>query len=336
MKNQLLKTGGLFIETKHSLICQFPEPRLVLSTSSYNGGFLMADAVFNHCIHSVQSDSSFTRSFEEASNDLLNFAIMNGFNCERITGLLSNTKVDRHGYSAFYFQDTLIEVIATAVIGTNAMRAGEHGEESNRDCAFNDAINLLVLTNSQIEDGNMVKALLTITEAKSAALQELAVINPCTLSPATGTGADGIIFATNPMAKVFCNNVGTPSLFGEALACAVKTALKESLAMESKIIPWRQSRAEERLWRLGMDEICSADLPFSTAKAQVVLIFCQAVWQEYCWGLLGIDGLYQLFSLLESPVFQPGGMKLCAALRQKIAAVNCTEGKLNWNKISEL
>lgn len=41
----------------------------------------------------------------------------------------------------------------------------------------------------------MAKALLSITEAKTAALQELAVVSPLTLHSATGTGTDGIIIA---------------------------------------------------------------------------------------------------------------------------------------------
>lgn len=31
-----------------SICCFFPQPKLVLSTSQYNGGFIVADGVFNH------------------------------------------------------------------------------------------------------------------------------------------------------------------------------------------------------------------------------------------------------------------------------------------------
>ncbi len=72
--------------------------------------------------------------------------------------------------------------------------------------------------------------------------------------------------------------------------------------------------------------MCSADLPScSTAKIQIILAASQAIWQEYCWGLIGIDGLYQFFSLLESTAFQPVGIEISTALRQKIAAMVCIE-----------
>jgi hypothetical protein len=81
---------------------------------------------------------------------------------------------------------------------------------------------------------------------------------------------------------------------------------------------------EERLWRLGLDEIYSADLSCcSTAKVQIILAATQAVWQEYCWGLIGIDRLYQFFSLLESAAFQQVRAKISRALRQRIAAMVC-------------
>lgn len=326
MQAQSLKTGGILIDTANNLICHFPVPRLVLSTSQVHGGFFQADTIFHHHITDNDRDEqvdevSFAHRFDLVSQTITKITARSGLKCEGIIGFLSSANMACHGYSSFHSGNMIVEVLATAVVEANAVRAGD----PNRcDEWLGGAINLLVLTNVNLEQGSMVKALVTITEAKSAVLQELAVISFTTNYPATGTGTDGVIFAINPAATIHCADVGTQSQFGEILAQAVKTALKETMALESKIIPWRQSMIEERLWRLGLDEICSADLSScSTAKVQIILAASQAVWQEYCWGLIGIDGLYQFFSLLESTAFQPVGARISTALRQKIAAMVC-------------
>jgi len=328
MQTQLLKTGGILIDTTNNLICHFPVPRLVINTSQVHGGFFQTDTIFHH--HITDNDKaeqanefSFAHLFHSVSKEVVAITARNSLKCEGVVGFLSNANMACHGYSSFYSDNMIVEVLATAVVEANAVRAGDPRRCDN---LLDGAINLLVLTNVNMDQGNMVKALVTITEAKSAVLQELAVISFMTNYPSTGTGKDGVIFAVNPAATINCADTGTQSQFGEILAQAVKTALKKTMALESKINPWRQSMIEERLWRLGFGEMCSTDLPScSTAKVQIILAASEAIWQEYCWGLIGIDGLYQFFSLLESKAFQPVGIEISIALRQKIAATVCIE-----------
>ena len=84
----------------------------------------------------------------------------------------------------------------------------------------------------------MAKALISITEAKTAVLQELAVLSPFTRNQATGTG--GIILACNPASTVVCGDAGTQSKLGELFCRAVKDAVSQSLAKECNLELQRQ------------------------------------------------------------------------------------------------
>jgi adenosylcobinamide amidohydrolase len=88
----------------------------------------------------------------------------------------------------------------TAGVKTNAMRAGLNEaqcvEEYGKFTCYNreGTINIILLTNAKLTAGAMVRTLITITETKVAALQDLDVrssYNPKV--QATGTGTDNAV-----------------------------------------------------------------------------------------------------------------------------------------------
>ncbi|HMM19699.1 MAG TPA: adenosylcobinamide amidohydrolase [Selenomonadales bacterium] len=321
MASQLLITGGVLDIGDQSILCRFPSPCLVLSTSAYNGGYLLADAVFNQRL-GLFVDSEGDLPGGSLENYLAAVAAEHGLNRERSTGLLTSARMECRGYSAITFRDTVVEVVATAGVNENAARAGDFAcYYEDPDCyqPLGGTINLLAFTNISLPRGAMAKALLSITEAKAAALQELAVVSPSTLNPATGTGTDGVILACDPAANVACRDAGTQSKLGELFCRATKAAVKQSLARECQIDPRRQGSAAERLRRLELQEI-NGDGLFEEPRANVLLAMSQAVWQEYRWGLLGLDELYHFLALLDVLELQPFGARLSSGLRRRMAA----------------
>ena len=100
------------------------------------------------------------------------------------------------------------------------------------------------MTNKALTDSAMVKAIMTITEAKTAALQDWKVestkaIPKCntqinhslakeTNTSATGTATDGIILTINTNGDVL-TDAGSYSLFGDTLAKAVYLGVQRAL-----------------------------------------------------------------------------------------------------------
>ena len=139
-----------------------------------------------------------------------------------------------------------MEAIVTAGYEKTAHRAGTGYCYEERDGAFvtPGTINILVFTNKALTDSAMVKAIMTITEAKTAALQDwgLKVYASIHLSTktflkqlqkerktsATGTSTDGIILTIDTNGDVL-TDAGSFSLFGDTLAKAVYVGIQWAL-----------------------------------------------------------------------------------------------------------
>jgi adenosylcobinamide amidohydrolase len=128
---------------------------------------------------------------------------------------------------------------ATAGVRTNAMRAGldearcveEAGKFTCRD--REGTINIILLTNAKLTTGAMARALITITEAKVAALQDLDVrssYNPKTQATGTGTDNAVIISGWGPLITY----TGGHSKIGELMAKTVYEAVKEAIIKSSE------------------------------------------------------------------------------------------------------
>lgn len=317
-QQQDLKTGGSFRVLPQTLLCLFDSPRSVLSTSLYNGGFLEADAIFNHQL------SFFVTSEQDLPGGSLEkylglTAIRHNLAGDRTTGLLTSASMSCHAYSSMTYKDLTVEVIATAGVKQNAARAGDpacYYEHQGKYQSLGGTINILAMTNVHLPYGAMAKALISITEAKTAALQELAVTSPFTRNPATGTGTDGMIIAADPNSAIFCKDTGTQSKLGELFCTAVKTAVTQSLAFECHCTPMSQGSLSGRLSRLDVT-LDAMDNPADCISYNVLLSMTQSVWQEYCWGLLNRKELDYYLTLLQMPALQPAGAKLAALLQTK-------------------
>ncbi|MBU4275903.1 MAG: adenosylcobinamide amidohydrolase [Proteobacteria bacterium] len=131
-----------------------------------------------------------------------------------------------------------LEVYALVTAGAmhNALRIAAEGG------AFREpgTINILVLTNRSLTPRAMARALVTITEAKTAALQDLDLRsskNPLAYQ-ATGTGTDNIIVAqgAGPQATL----TGGHSRLGALMAQAVHAGVLEALAKQNRLRENRQ------------------------------------------------------------------------------------------------
>lgn len=247
-------TGEVLIQGKKSLILTFPSRRLVLSTSVYNGGVRDdLTAVFNFDCKSEETGRCEMRagSYEE---ELRITARELGLDPAYTTGLSTAAQMHNAAQFSASFEGVTVTVIATGGIDKNAVRAGDPASYCERAGAFYPlgTINLLVLVGCRLSPGTLTRALVTCTEAKTAAVQEWRIPSCYSSGIATGSGTDGVILVCDPAAPVTLTDAGTHAKLGEMLAVCVKKAVQRALFLQTGMCPAYQHAALRRLERFGL------------------------------------------------------------------------------------
>jgi adenosylcobinamide hydrolase len=131
------------------------------------------------------------------------------------------------------YKPFVVTALVTAGAKTNALRtgvdAGLHieGEEPKG------TVIIFILTNAKLTDGAMARALITVTEAKTAAFQDLNVPSSYSKSlQATGTGTDSIMVVSG-IAGPKVTYTGGHSKIGELMGKAVHEAVLEALGKQN-------------------------------------------------------------------------------------------------------
>lgn len=155
-----------------------------------------------------------------------------------------------------------IRVIAlvTAGVQGNGGRAGDPAlyhelEQPKKHLAKQGTINTICIVDHPMTESAMIRSVVTMTEAKSAALQELAVPGKYSEGLATGTGTDQIIFASRrDENETPLTWSGKHTRLGEGLANAVLKATKEALLWQNGLEPSRTRNLFYILERFGLKE----------------------------------------------------------------------------------
>ena len=131
------------------------------------------------------------------------------------------------------YQDLIVCCLATGGVG-NALRAGvDRAHWMEFDGNFRNmlgTINIVLLTNAPLSDGAMARAIITVTEAKTAALQDLDARS--SVSPqnqATGTGTDNMIIVSGKELGKTIRHTGGHTKIGELIGVSTKIAVAEAI-----------------------------------------------------------------------------------------------------------
>ena len=139
-------------------------------------------------------------------------------------------------------------------------------------------INVLILTNMQLSPRAMARAMISVTEGKTAALTDLDIRSSYSPNlPATGTGTDNILVVQGEGPAI--DNAGGHSKMGELIARAVYDGVMEAVARQNGITRERPifARLAERrisLWQLLPDEMegCSLSKAATIAEVERLLL----------------------------------------------------------------
>ena len=113
-------------------------------------------------------------------------------------------------------------------------------------------INIMLHIDADLAPGALVNALVTCTEAKTAAVQELLAPSRYSHGLATGSGQDGTIVISNPESPVYLTNAGKHCKLGEYIGLVVKKAVKQALYNHCYMGPEYQHDILNRMDRFGI------------------------------------------------------------------------------------
>lgn len=226
---------GLWEKT---LIVRFSERRRVLSTID---AFIDATAVVNHsaqpelwmdvCDKLKTKDEVGGKIYSRKIKDKIAGTL--GIRSEDIAQMATAADMDNLAIVTKTHKPFTVTALVTAGARSNAVRTGfdegKHieGEEPK------DTVNILILTNARFTDGAMARAIITATEAKTAAFEDLRVPSTYTKNvQATGTGTDNVIIVSGTSAPLV-TYAGGHSKMGELIGKAVHEAVMEALIKQN-------------------------------------------------------------------------------------------------------
>ena len=170
------------------------------------------------------------------------------------TGLITLAEMKNVSIVTKEFKNLEVTAITTAGVRTNASRAGDESSywQENGEFHFG-TINIILLTNVCLEKSTLTEAIMTITEAKTVALNNLRIPSQYSNGFATGTGTDGVAIFSNADSSDILTNAGKHSKLGELIAKAVIESVTRSIGKQVWITSKSQSNALVRLNRYSLD-----------------------------------------------------------------------------------
>ncbi len=162
------------------------------------------------------------------------------------------------------FGDLGVTTVCTGGVEGNAGRVGDPAsvvetEEGFERLPLTDeppvagTINMMIFISRPLIPGAMTRAVVTATEAKTAALQELCVNSRYSAGLATGTGTDQIAVASALTDRKALTSAGKHAKLGELIGRSVKAAVKGTLGLQNNLTPSGQRSVKIHLERFGID-----------------------------------------------------------------------------------
>ena len=255
---KILDTGDEICRYKDSIVVRFKGKRSVLSTAPICGGYRDdLAAVFNNDITNGEGSDIEIKlraaSYEEhmalVSEEL-------GLDPKFVAGLSTAAQMVNASIRSEAHGDLVVTTVVTGGIEVNGGRVGDPAtwdELAEMSAPIPDGtINIILHINVGLTLGALTRAVVTCTEAKTAAIQELMAAGQYSTGLATGSGTDGVIVVANAESDVVLTNTGNHSKLGELIGRTVKAAVKEALYLQTGLSPERQHDMWRRLERFGM------------------------------------------------------------------------------------
>lgn len=235
-----------------TILINFGVNRNGISTSKLNAGTNnLYKSVFNQ--HLSQKKIDYLEN-HNAHDYLINECSLMGIDYKYSTGLITLAEMKNTSIVSKKFKNMEITALVTAGVRTNASRAGDPSSywEDNGQFHFG-TINIILLTNVFLDESTLTEALMTVTEAKTVALNNLKIPSNYSNGYATGTGTDGVAIFSNVDSDNKLTNAGKHSKLGELIGKVVIEAIPKAIRKQVWITNTSQSNVLVRLNRYSLD-----------------------------------------------------------------------------------
>ncbi len=252
-----LPAGEKVYRQNCSIVVKLPSGRSTLTTSWLNGGYREdLECIINNQIpRRVKKGEELEGGDVSAYLSLL--ASKLGFDPLKSSGMLTAANMDNVAIVSKGFRGLEVTAIVTGGVEINGGRAGDpasYYQENGDHFPINGTINTIIVINASLPEYVMSRVIMTATEAKTVALQELMV--PSRYSPgiATGSGTDMIAVISDMTSPLKLTDAGKHSKLGEMIGKCVIEATKKALEKQSELTLISQRNMLLRLERFGVDE----------------------------------------------------------------------------------
>lgn len=253
-----LPTGDPVHRYSKCVVVPFKSKRRVLSTCPLNGGYQEdLTAVFNNDGNPGAGMASKLRAPTYEQHMAL-IAGEIGLDPATVAGMSTAASMENVAIKTEAFEELFVTAIVTGGIEVNGGRVGDpaswHEVAGKAQPVKLGTINIMLFINQDLSKGAMTRAVVTCTEGKTAAIQELLAPSRYSMGLATGSGTDSTIVVANAESDIRLTNAGKHSKLGELIGKAVKAAVKEALKLQTGLSPESQHNVLNRVDRFGITE----------------------------------------------------------------------------------
>ena len=237
---------------KDTILINFGVSRNGISTSKLNPGTNgLYKSVFNQ--HLSQEKIDYLEN-HDICDYLVNECGSLNIGHEYSTGLITLAEMKNTSIVSKEYENVKVTALVTAGVRTNASRAGDPASYCEENGHFHfGTINIILLTNVFLDESTLTEALMTVTEAKAVALNDLKIPSQYSNGYATGTGTDGVAIFSNADSHNKLTNAGKHSKLGELIGKAVIEAIPKAIKKQVWITNKSQSNVLVRLNRYSLD-----------------------------------------------------------------------------------
>lgn len=332
---QLANTDKVY-RYNRCILVPFGDKRKVMSTSMHNGGYREnLKAVFNQDVNPGLGKSCpyLGKDRDTLVRNLVETEL--GFSYEQVAYMATIVSMDNVSIVTEKYDVLEVTAIVTASLEVNGGRVCEPATSYEKDgqsvMLKPGTINIMVFVNQNMTEGCLARSMITATEAKTAALQELLAGSIYSTGLATGSGTDNLMVIADATKENPLTYAGKHGKLGELIGKTVKQGVKESLDKHMGLSKNSQNCVFARLKRFGITERDFYQQMKIQKKESLIPAFSEYL---YRWGkdpfvVAQISLLAHLFDQLEWGLLEEG-----ALLESAVHVIKGIAEKYHWNSWS--
>ena len=289
IKSAAIAYSNIYDFENKTLIIDFKSPQSIVST--LEGGRDNIMSVGNHF-----SPPPTWGPGHNSGIDHINTSILKAVQRRKETTsfLITGADMDNLSIQSQTYKDMKVYALVTAGVMGNAVRMSKDMGTFYEP----GTINIIILTNMKLSKRAMTRAIISVTESKTAALEDMDIRSSYTplINEATGTGTDNILVVQGSGREI--DNTGGHTKMGELMAKAVYAGVKEAVLKQNGILAKRNvfQRLKERkisLYQLMTGANCGCEENRSDFAALVEQLLLEPEYAAFIESSLAISDEYE-------------------------------------------